>query len=199
MVRQSQRLASLVANLLDMARIEAGDTHLRRSWQPIEEVIGSAIAAARPALGPRSITVTIAPEAPLVNIDGVLIERVLFNLLENAGKYTPAGSPVTIDAAVVAGELAVTVRDRGPGIAPGQEAAIFEKFTRGVARESSTPGVGLGLAIARAIVEAHGGTIVAASDPEGGAAFTFTLPLGEPPATSGEEGLESSATDAPLQ
>ncbi|MFO1399082.1 MAG: DUF4118 domain-containing protein [Burkholderiales bacterium] len=199
MVRQSQRLASLVANLLDMARIEAGDTHLRRSWQPIEEVIGSAIASARPALGPRAITVTIAPEAPLVNIDGVLIERVLFNLLENAGKYTPAGSPVTIDAAVAAGELAVTVHDRGPGIAPGQEAAIFEKFTRGVARESSTPGVGLGLAIARAIVEAHGGRIAAASDPAGGAAFTFTLPLGEPPATSGEECLESSAADAPLR
>jgi len=196
LVQQSQRLASLVANLLEMARIEAGAVHLRRSWQPIEEVIGSAIAAARPALGTRIVTVTVAPDAPLVHIDSVLIERVLFNLLENAGKYTPAGTPVSIAAAVDAGMLAVTVSDRGPGVAPGQEAAIFEKFTRGVSPESSTPGVGLGLAIARAIVEAHGGRIRVAAAPEGGAAFVFTLPLGDPPPMAGDDGLPPELVEA---
>jgi two-component system sensor histidine kinase KdpD len=194
-VEQSQRLASLVANLLDMARIETGDTRLRRSWQPIEEVIGSAIAAARPALGARPVEVTVAQDAPLVEIDAVLIERVLYNLLENAGKYTPAGTPVRIAAAVDGDRLRVTVADRGPGVPQGQEAAIFEKFTRGVGRESSTPGVGLGLAIARAIVEAHGGQIFATASPEGGATFVFTLPLGQPPAPPEESGLALDVPD----
>jgi two-component system sensor histidine kinase KdpD len=188
-VEQSQRLASLVANLLDMARIETGDTKLRRSWQPIEEVIGSAIGAARVALGARQVEVSVEKDAPRVEIDAVLIERVLYNLLENAGKYTPPGTPVRITAAVDGGQLRVAVTDRGPGVPKGQEAAIFEKFTRGVGRESSTPGVGLGLAIARAIVEAHGGKIFATAAPEGGATFVFTLPLGHPPAAPEESGL----------
>jgi two-component system sensor histidine kinase KdpD len=179
---QSQRLASLVENLLEMARIETGETTLRRRWHPIEEVIGSAIKSARPALGNRPVEVSIARDTPLVEIDAVLIERVLYNLLENAGKYTPAGTQVRISAEPDGSSLRVAVSDRGPGVPKGQEEVIFEKFTRGVGRESSTPGVGLGLAIARAIVEAHGGRIVVAPVPEGGASFVFTLPLGNPPA-----------------
>jgi two-component system, OmpR family, sensor histidine kinase KdpD len=197
LVEQSQRLASLVANLLDMARIETGDTKLKRTWQPIEEVIGSAIGAARPALGTRTVEVAVASDAPIVEIDSVLIERVLYNLLENAGKYTPPGTPVRITATVDGDMLRVAVSDRGPGVPKGQEAAIFEKFTRGVGRESSTPGVGLGLAIARAIVEAHGGRIFATAAPEGGATFVFTLPLGEPPAGPGESELAVAAHAAP--
>ena len=110
----------------------------------------------------------------------MLIERVLCNLLENAAKYTPPGSRIVV-AAELRGQWArVTVFDNGPGLPHGREEAIFEKFTRGE-RESAKPGVGLGLAICRAIVEAHGGSIAATASPEGGAAFAFELPLGTPP------------------
>ena len=111
----------------------------------------------------------------------LLIERVLCNLLENAAKYTPPGARVTIIAVTGGGKLAVTVQDNGPGLPPGREEAIFEKFTRGE-RESPIPGVGLGLAICRAIMQAHGGAITAHAAPGGGAAFVFTLALGAPPA-----------------
>ena len=122
----------------------------------------------------------VPADLPLVEFDATLIERVLYNLLENAAKYTPPGTRIAITAEVCAGDLLVSVRDEGPGIPKGQEEAIFEKFTRG-ARESATPGVGLGLAIGRAIVQAHGGTIRARNEPAGGACFEFTLPLGAPP------------------
>jgi two-component system sensor histidine kinase KdpD len=106
---------------------------------------------------------------------------VLCNLLENASKYTSPGSQITIAAETSGQYLSVTVYDNGPGLPAGQEEAIFEKFTRGE-RESATPGVGLGLAICRAIIEAHRGTISGGHTPQGGAAITFTLPLGTPPA-----------------
>ncbi len=173
-------MSALVNNLLEMARIESGEVKLRRQWQPFEEVVGSALKAAQPALVRHRVEVALAPELPLVEFDATLIERVLYNLLENAGKYTPPATLVTLAAEVAGGELVVSVSDAGPGIPKGQEEAIFEKFTRG-ARESATPGVGLGLAISRAIVEAHHGRIWAANMPGGGARITFTLPLGTPP------------------
>jgi two-component system sensor histidine kinase KdpD len=125
--------------------------------------------------------VQIDPGVPLVECDAVLIERVLANLLENAGKYTPAQSPVEVLVQLVDDQVHVSVRDHGPGVARAQEEIIFEKFTRGQA-ESATPGVGLGLAICRAIVEAHGGRIWVAPTHPQGATFTFSLPLGSPPA-----------------
>jgi two-component system sensor histidine kinase KdpD len=170
-----------------MARIESGEVKLRRQWQPIEEVVGSALRAARSALADHRVDVKLAPQLPLVEFDAALIERVLYNLIENACKYTPPGTVVTVSAETSETDLRVSVSDTGPGIPKGQEQRIFEKFSRG-ARESSTPGVGLGLAISRAIVEAHGGTIVAQNDPDGGARFTFTLPLGTPPETPDEGG-----------
>jgi two-component system sensor histidine kinase KdpD len=108
----------------------------------------------------------------------MLLERVLVNLFENAAKYTPPGSRITIGAAVVGDRLKLTVADNGPGLPAGREEAVFQKFTRGE-RESATPGVGLGLTICRAIVESHGGTITAKN--QGGACFTLSLPLGRPP------------------
>ena len=132
-------------------------------------------------------------ELPLVHFDAVLIERVLGNLLENAAKYTPKGSTVTVTARVVALDFLVTVTDDGPGLPTGREEALFEKFTRGE-RESATPGVGLGLAICRAIVEAHGGRIwveaAAGAALNKGARFCFTLPLGEPPGMPASEDSE---------
>jgi two-component system sensor histidine kinase KdpD len=185
---ESQRLGALVSNLLEMARIESGEVKLRRQWQSVEEVVGSAIKAAQPALASHRIEVHLAPGLPLVEFDATLIERVLYNLIENACKYTPAGTVVTVSAETSEDALIVSVSDTGAGIAKGQEQLIFEKFTRG-ARESSTPGVGLGLAISRAIVEAHHGTIAAENKADGGARFTFRLPLGTPPEMPDEEPL----------
>jgi two-component system sensor histidine kinase KdpD len=186
---EARRMNALVNNLLDMARIQSGEIRLNLQWQPFEEVVGSALQAARAALGGRKVSTELAAELPLVSFDAVLIERVLVNLLENAGKYTPPGAPVEILARAQGGELLVSVRDHGPGVAPGQEERIFEKFTRGQA-ESATPGVGLGLAICRAIVEAHRGRIrvepASAERPGPGATFTFSLPLGAPPALDQE-------------
>ena len=182
---EARRMGALVNNLLEMARIESGEVRLRLQWHPFEEVVGSALKAARPALADHGIELRLARDLPLVEFDATLIERVLYNLIENACKYTPSGTIVTLAAEVTAGNLAVSVSDTGPGIPKGQEESIFEKFTRGT-RESSTPGVGLGLAISRAIIEAHHGKITAQNNPEGGARFTFTLPLGKPPETPEE-------------
>jgi two-component system sensor histidine kinase KdpD len=177
---KSLRMTDMVTNLLDMARIQSGEVRLRVEWQSLEEIIGSAVKSAHGALGQRALSVRIDPATPLVECDAVLIERVLANLLENAGKYTPATAPVEILVRPLDDELHVSVRDHGPGVAPGQEELIFEKFTRGNA-ESATPGVGLGLAICRAIVQAHRGRIWVETTQPNGATFTFSLPLGTPP------------------
>ena len=178
---ETVRMSALVANLLDMARIESGHVHLNLQWQALEEVVGSALRSSRPQLLGHVVQTRLASGLPLVRYDAVLIERVLCNLLENAAKYTPAGSVIAIGAELNGQFLQVTVYDNGPGLPAGREEAIFEKFTRGE-RESAKPGVGLGLAICRAIVGAHGGTMVAGHSPLGGAALVFTLPLGTPPA-----------------
>jgi two-component system sensor histidine kinase KdpD len=174
------RMSMLVTNLLDMARIESGEVKLKLQWQPAEEVIGSALLASRAALSGRTVETQVPADLPLVQYDAVLIERVLCNLLENAGKYTPPGATITVSAARRGAWLEMAVTDNGPGLPPGQEEAVFEKFMRGE-RESAKPGVGLGLAICRAIVGAHGGTIDASNRPGGGAAFVFALPHGTPP------------------
>lgn len=178
---EAQRMSKLVSNLLDMARIQSGDVKLNLQWQSFEEVAGSALRASRLQLAEHQVQTRLAADLPLLRFDAVLIERVLCNLLENAGKYTPAGSIIILSAEVKNSYLQVALSDNGPGLPHGREEAIFEKFTRGE-RESVTPGVGLGLAICRAIVEAHGGTIHAEAAPGGGACFVFTLPLGTPPA-----------------
>jgi two-component system sensor histidine kinase KdpD len=178
---EALRMSNLVTNLLDMARIQSGEIRLNLQWQPLEEVVGSALRASQSFLARHKVQVRLDDNLPLIHFDAILIERVLGNLLENASKYTPTGSQISITAQASGQDLVVCVYDDGPGLPPGKEEAIFEKFTRGE-RESATPGVGLGLAICRAIVQAHGGTIRAGRSPEGGALIVFTLPLGDPPA-----------------
>jgi two-component system sensor histidine kinase KdpD len=174
------RIHSQVGNLLDMARLQAGSVRLRLQWQPFEEVVGSAIRSVRMALSGHVLRVELPPDLPLLEFDAVVMERVLANLIENAARYTPAGSTIVISAAIDQGRALLRVRDDGPGLPPGKEEAIFEKFERG-SREGSTTGVGLGLAICRAIAQAHGGSIHARNIEGGGAEFEFSLPLGSPP------------------
>jgi len=188
---EALRMSTLVANLLDMARIQSGGVHLQLEWQSIEEAVGSALRASGAVLaaGGQRVRTDLPADLPLVRFDAPLFERVLCNVLENAAKYTPAGSTVTLDARVKGDRVELRVTDDGPGLPPGREEAIFEKFTRGE-RESSTPGVGLGLAICRAIVDAHGGRIRAEQAPGHGARIVIALPRGTPPAPPAPDDLD---------
>lgn len=187
---EAHELSALVTNLLDMARLEGGQVKLRLDWQSVEEVVGSAIRAARHALGTQVVRTDIAPDLPLVAFDAGLMERVLVNLLENAAKYgirpDTQPQPIVVSTQVSSSILIVRVRDYGPGLpdtALGHEDRLFEKFTRGQT-ESPTRGVGLGLAICKAVVEAHHGHITAAQASGGGAEFTIILPRTTPPGLS---------------
>ena len=184
------RMAGLANNLLDMARLEAGAVVLNRQWQPLEEVVGGTLAGLGTRLVQHPVTVKLPHDLPLVEIDSQMIERVFANLLENAVKYTPPGTPIEISAASERNELVVTVSDKGRGIPAGEEQRIFEKFHR-VASEGNQGGAGIGLTICRSIVEAHGGRIWADNLPTGGAAFHFALPLTEPPLIEHEEAAHS--------
>jgi two-component system, OmpR family, sensor histidine kinase KdpD len=175
---EADRLSRLVTNLLDMTRLESGVLHLSTDWQSLEELVGSALARLDRSRKGRAVEVAIPADLPLVAVDGVLLEQVFVNLLDNAFKYTDAGSPVRIAAGVEGHEVAVEVVDEGPGLPPGAEERVFEKFFRA---RSGEKGFGLGLPICRAIVEAHGGRIHAENRSPRGAAFRFTLPLGDAP------------------
>ncbi len=183
---EALRMSALVANLLDMARLQSGEVKLHMEWQVLEEAVGTALRLTASLLSEHIVTTRIAADYPLLRFDAVLLERVLCNLLENAAKYTAAGSRIDICAALRGTWATLTVADSGPGVAPGREEEMFEKFTRGE-RESAKSGVGLGLAICRAIVEAHGGRISYGKSELGGAAFIIDLPLGQPPSAPDPE------------
>jgi two-component system, OmpR family, sensor histidine kinase KdpD len=178
---EAERLNRLVTNLLDMTRLESGSVELRRDWDSLEDVVGSALARLEGRLGRRPVETQIAADLPLVRIDASLIEQVLVNLLENAVKYTPQDSRIRIRAARANGEVVVTVANDGPRLPAGEEERIFEKFYRTSA--SADGGFGLGLPICRAIVTAHGGRIWAENLTPQGVAFQFTLAAQEQPPT----------------
>ncbi|MGK4442008.1 two-component system sensor histidine kinase KdpD [Yersinia enterocolitica] len=166
----------LVNNLLDMARIQSGGFSLRKEWQSLEEIVGSALHLLEATLSHNQIRVELPGEMVLINCDGSLLERVFINLLENAHKYAGYDALLGIRAVVQGEWLNIEVWDNGSGVAVGQEQLIFDKFSRGN-KESAIPGVGLGLAICRAIIDVHGGRIWVEKNAEGGASFHFTLPL----------------------
>jgi two-component system, OmpR family, sensor histidine kinase KdpD len=183
---EADRLNRLVRNLLDMTRLQSGTVRVARQWHPLEEIVGSALNRLEARLQGRPVVTRIGEDLPLVPLDGVLIEQVLVNLIENALKYTPGGTPVEISAWGAEGEVTIEVADRGPGVPPGEEERVFEKFHRIETRERPG-GVGLGLTVCRGIVAAHGGRIWVENRPGGGAAFRFTLPLiGTPPSVVAE-------------
>ena len=177
---EAERLGLRVRNLLDMTRIESGTVRVRAEWQPLEEVVGAALAQLERRLEERPVRVSLDAAPPLVSLDAVLIEQVLVNVLENALKYSPPGSPLDLGAGREGDAAVLEVADRGCGIPEGEEERIFEKFHQ-TRRDRQPPGVGLGLAICRAIVEAHGGRITARNRQGGGAVFRLVLPIGGTP------------------
>jgi two-component system, OmpR family, sensor histidine kinase KdpD len=207
-VEEAERLNRLIRNLLDMTRLDSGTVKIKKEWSSLEEVVGSALGRVDSRLREREVTVELPPDLPLIPFDAILIEQALINLLENAAKYSQG--PLELRAAVEAAdsrqadsgqedrktEVVVEIADRGPGIPPGEELLVFEKFHRAV-REGSPTGAGLGLAICRAILAAHGGRIWAENRPGGGASFRFALPIvGEPPHYSDEEPGEPSTAES---
>ena len=180
---QAQALQQLVDNLLAMARLQQGGVQLKREWLPVDELVGSALAQMRERLAAHALQTSLPADLPLLQLDAVLMERVLVNLLDNAIKYTPEGTTITVAARVLGSDCVLSVQDAGPGL-PGHLSAeqLFEPFTRGQA-ESAVFGMGLGLALAQRIVQAHGGRLrVAAAEPGPGTIFSVHLPVPEQPA-----------------
>ena len=178
---EAAHMSRLITNLLEMTRLESGAAPVTKELCPIEEVIGGARNRLEKQLARHRVTVDLPPDLPPVRMDVLLMEHVFINLFENAAKFAPPDTEITVTAALDAGAFTVAVMDRGPGVPPGDEKRIFEKFYRG-RTDRTTSGVGLGLTICRAIIEAHGGKIWAQNRPEGGADFRFTLPLNGAPA-----------------
>lgn len=185
---ESQHLNRMVENILHMTRLESGSVTVNKQWHPIEDVIGSALHRLLPILKDRVLTTSMAEDSLLGYFDPVLMEQVLVNLIENAVKYSPSGSRISISASLENGdrgapnEAVLVVSDEGTGIPEGEEEVIFERFYRHRLVRTDTRGSGLGLAICRAIVEAHHGTIRAKNRKEGGAMFTVRMPCeGTPP------------------
>jgi two-component system sensor histidine kinase KdpD len=177
---QSRQMADLVANVLQMTRLEGGAIALERDWHSLGEIAGSVLGRLRERLASHPVRVSFPADLPLIRVDATLIEQVLANLLENAAKYTPAGTAITLSSDKRGGEVVVSVEDDGPGLPGGEPERLFAKFHRGTP-EGAVGGAGLGLAICRAVVGLHGGKIWAERRPGGGAAFRFTLPLETPP------------------
>ena len=180
---ESERLARLLSNLLDLTRLESGSLRARKEWQPLDEVIGAALRRVEADGRASEVHVDLTEELPLVPLDAVLMEQLLINLLANARRHAP-GSPVELRAWLEAGTLELAVSDRGPGIPEGYQERVFERFFRMPGRDG---GVGLGLAICEAIAKTHGGRIWAEPSSGEGAAFRISLPMeGEPPSPPAE-------------
>ena len=178
-VDEATQMTQLVANVLDMTRLESGRVTLHEEWISLEEVAASALRRVQGRLVGHNVNFDLDRHLPLVKADPVLIEQLLVNLLDNAARHTPAGTNVSIAARRAYEEVEITIADDGPGFPPNIDPdALFGKFQRG-RNESGQGGVGLGLAICRAIARAHGGEIRAERIPAGGAMFTITLPLTE--------------------
>jgi two-component system sensor histidine kinase KdpD len=174
---EAARLNRLLENILQMSKLDAGVATPTRQWHVLEEIVGSALNRTQRDLVHHDVVAKLSADLPLVFVDGLLMEQVLVNLLENAARYTPAGTRVTIHADMDGKHVRISVSDNGPGLPAGTEEVIFDKFYRATPTVDGGRGSGLGLAIARAIVKAHGGSISASNRPHGGAEFVLRLPL----------------------
>ena len=176
---ETREMTELISNVLDLMSFEVGQVHLRRDWQSVEELVRTALGRLEGRFGGRPVDVALPAGLPSVNVDAPLVTRVLVNLLENAVKHTPPGTRITVCAGLEGEMVRVVIDDTGPGLPPGDPEQLFAKFQRG-GDAVDAGGAGLGLAICRAIVNAHGGHITAMQRPGGGARFMFTLPTTAP-------------------
>jgi two-component system sensor histidine kinase KdpD len=174
--QEALRMNRLVGNLFDMARLQRGMVQLKKEWCDIEEIVGIALNDIRRSLGKRPVQAEIEPNLPLIRGDMGLIEQVIVNLLDNAIKYSPVETGLTLKARRIANELHVSVKDQGEGIPPSEVGVIFDQFYRGKTSQA-VKGTGLGLTICKEIINAHGGKIWAESEVGYGTTITFTLPL----------------------
>ncbi|MDP9082430.1 MAG: sensor histidine kinase KdpD [Pseudomonadota bacterium] len=177
--QKAQEMSEIISNVLDLMRFEAGNVALRRDWETVDDLVGSALARLDARLKDHIVEVDLPADLPAVYVDATLIMQVFTNLLENAAKHTPPGTRITVSADPDAEGIRIVVDDTGPSLPTGDPELLFAKFQRG-RDEGNTGGAGLGLAICRAIIDAHGGTIVAMRRPGGGARFVFTLPTAGP-------------------
>ncbi len=180
--REVDRLNRLVGNLLDMSRIEGNALKPEKEWYPLAELVHDVLGRMQPLLQDRVVRTSLPDDLPPVELDYLEIDQVLTNLIENAVRYTPPESPIEISAQIEDGQVSVSVADHGPGIPPSNAERIFDKFYRvlDTQRDAAHPrGSGLGLAVCRGLIEAHGGRIWVENREGGGAIFRFTLPLGK--------------------
>jgi two-component system sensor histidine kinase KdpD len=176
---KAREMSEVISNVLDLMRFESGETVLHRDWQSLDDLIGTALHRVEERLAKHPVELQLRSDLPSVHVDASLIVQVFTNLLDNAAKYTPPGTRICVSAVADGTFLRVTVDDDGPGLPPGDPARLFDKFQRG-GEEGTIVGVGLGLAICRSIIQAHGGTIAARNRAGGGARFEFTLPTEAP-------------------
>ena len=176
---KSTDMAQLISNVLDLMRFETGRVTLRRNWETLDDLVGLALSRTAGALRDHPVTLRLPDDLPPVNVDAALLVQLLANLFENVARHTPPGTSVTITAVADPQVVRVLVEDDGPGLPAGSPERVFMKFQRG-RDEGDVPGVGLGLAICRAIAVLHGGQIAAENRDAGGARFELTLPLQEP-------------------
>lgn len=195
---EAERLNRFVQNLLDMTRIGAGALIPRADWVDLADILGTALQRARRMLHRRRMLIELEPGLPLLHLDAVLMEQVFFNLLDNACKYSPDATAITVRAKRFDGRVAIEVVDEGPGIPPADRERVFDMFYRVEARDSQAPGTGLGLAICRGIVEAHGGTISALTGTRGeGTAILISLPAAEMPELPETSSFRDSLAERP--
>ena len=181
---ESDRLNRFISGLIDLARIDAGELQLRRQWGVIDEIVSAALARAQPLVQEHEVEVKIDKELPAVRVDERAVSEVVYTLIDNAAKYSPRGSKIKITAGVSDGMIEMAVEDQGPGVPAALRERVFDKFFRatrdGDVSTHQPSGTGMGLAIAKGIVEAHEGKIWIESATDGhGARVVFTLPVGE--------------------
>lgn len=188
---EAQRMSELTTKILEMARLEAGEVVLNRQWYEAEEIIGSALRTMHKKLSRRPVNVRITGNRGLIYVDAVLLQQVLVNLLDNANKYSPAPLAIELSTHTTPHLLTLAVADNGPGIPDGLSDKIFDKFFQ-IHAESAQSGVGLGLSICRAIVEAHGGAICVKTGSCSGAVFELQLPIPDYPPSIEPEALQGA-------
>ncbi|HXK18238.1 MAG TPA: ATP-binding protein [Polyangiaceae bacterium] len=185
-VQESERMNGLITNLLSATRLEAGRIVLKKEIEALDDLVFGVLSRLSGRLSDHDVDVNIPAALPMISVDAVLIDQLLLNLLENALRYAPSGSPIEIRGSAEDDAVTLEVCDRGPGIPAAEREQVFEKFYRGQAAKQNDGGTGLGLTICRAVVQAHGGSIAIFPRAGGGTRVSFTLPAGPAPALASE-------------